>query len=120
MTGGEKLDYDDLAHTPDDGRRYELLDGALVVSPSPRPLHQRVSKRLSRQLEAYFESRELGEVFNAWIDVVLAFHDVVVPDLVVVTTPAQVTERAIEGSPTLLVEIGASAILPAAADPPAP
>lgn len=101
----QKLDYTDLAHTPDDGRRYELLDGALVVSPSPRPLHQRVSKRLQRQLEAYFEEKGLGEVFNAPVDVILGFHDVVVPDLVIVTTPAQITDRAIEGSPTLLVEV---------------
>lgn len=101
----QKLDYDDLQDTPDDGLRYEIIDGALYVTPSPRPRHQRVSKRLQRQLEAYFEARELGEVFNAPVDVILSFHDVVVPDLVVVTAPAQVTERAIEGSPALLVEI---------------
>jgi len=101
----QKLDYSDLAHTPDDNRRYELLDGALFVSPSPRPLHQRVSKRLQRQLEAYFEDRGLGEVFDAPVDVILTTHDVVVPDLVVVTTPAQVTERAIEGAPALIVEV---------------
>lgn len=101
----QKLDYDDLAHTPDDGRRYELLEGALLVSPSPRPLHQRVSKRLQRQLEAYFEDKGLGEVFNAPVDVILTMHDVVVPDLVVVTTSPQVTERAIEGPPAIIVEI---------------
>jgi Uma2 family endonuclease len=101
----EKLEYRDLVHTPDDCRRYELLDGRLYVTPSPRPLHQRVSKRLQRQLEAYFEDKGLGEVFNAPVDVILTLHDVVVPDLVVVTTPPQVTERAIEGSPTLVVEI---------------
>jgi Uma2 family endonuclease len=101
----QKLDYDDLQDTPDDNLRYEIIDGRLFVTPSPRPRHQRVSKRLQRQLEAYFESREIGEVFNAPVDVILSFHDVVVPDLVIVTVPAQVTERAIEGSPTLLVEI---------------
>jgi Uma2 family endonuclease len=93
----QKLEYDDLAHTPDDNRRYELLDGALLVTPSRRPLHQRVSKRLQRQLEAHFEDRELGEVFDAPVDVILTLHDVVVPDLVVVTTPPQVTDLAIEG-----------------------
>jgi Uma2 family endonuclease len=101
----QKLDYDDLADTPDDGKRYELLDGALVVSPSPRPLHQRVSKRLQRQLEAFFEDGGLGEVFNAPVDVILTVHDVVVPDLVVVTTPPQITERAIEGPPAIIVEV---------------
>jgi len=100
-----KLQYEDLAHTPDDGRRYELLDGVLTVTPSPSPLHQRVSKRLHRRLEAYFEARHLGEVFYAPVDVLLGTHDVVVPDLVVVTAPAQITDRAIEGAPTLLVEI---------------
>lgn len=100
-----KLSYDDLAHTPDDGRRYELIDGSLFVSDSPRPLHQRVSKRLQRQLEMYFEVQGLGEVFDAPVDVILAYHDVVVPDLVVVTSPPQVTERAIEGAPALIVEI---------------
>src|SRR5215510_9847500 len=107
MTEGlkQKLDYDDLAYAPDDGRRYELIDGSLVASSSPRPLHQRVSKRLQRQLEDYFEDRGLGEVFAAPVDVVLTYHDVVVPDLVVVTTAAQVTERAVEGSPTIVVEI---------------
>ena len=74
-------------------------------SPSPRPLHQRVSKRLQRQLEAYFEEKGLGEVFNAPVDVILTMHDVVVPDLVVVTTPPQVTERAIEGPTAIIVEI---------------
>ena len=101
----QKLEYDDLASTPDDNRRYELLDGALFVTPSPRPLHQRVSKRLQRQLEAYFEDNGLGEVFNAPVDVILTLHDVVVPDLVVITTPPQVTERAIEGAPTIIVEL---------------
>ena len=69
------------------------------MSPSLRPLHQRVSKRLQRQLEAYFEDEGLGEVFDAPVDVILTMHDVVVPDLVVVTAPPQVTERAIEGAP---------------------
>jgi hypothetical protein len=38
-----KLDSDDLAHAPNDGQRYELLDGELFVTPSSSPLHQRVS-----------------------------------------------------------------------------
>ncbi|MEQ1897722.1 MAG: Uma2 family endonuclease [Vicinamibacterales bacterium] len=100
-----QLEYADLAHTPDDGLRYEILDGELYVTPSPRLTHQRVSKRLQRQLEAYFEEPGLGEVFNAPVDVVLGRHDVAVPDLVVVTDATQATERAIEGSPLLLVEI---------------
>jgi hypothetical protein len=40
-----KLDYSDLLAAPDDGKRYELVQGDLFVNPSPSPLHQRISKR---------------------------------------------------------------------------
>lgn len=101
----QKLDYSDLAAAPDDGHRYEILEGDLLVTPAPSPLHQRVSKRLQRQLEAYFEARSLGEVFNAPVDLILTFHDVVEPDLVVVAEPKQISGRGIEGAPLLAVEI---------------
>ena len=100
-----KLEYDDLMHLPEDGNTYEILEGDLYVTPSPSPIHQRVSKRLQRQLEAYFEATGLGEVFNAPLDVILSKGDVVEPDLIVVTDPAQVSNRAVEGPPLLLVEI---------------
>jgi len=51
-----RLDYDDYCAIPADGKRYELLDGQVHVTPAPSPLHQRVSKRLQRLLEAYFEA----------------------------------------------------------------
>jgi Uma2 family endonuclease len=107
MTIGLKqvLDYGDYACIPPDGKRYELLEGDLHVTPAPSPLHQWVSKRLQRQLEAYFEARGLGRVFNAPLDVILTPHDVVQPDLVVVTDSAQLSARGIEGAPALLVEV---------------
>ena len=74
------------------------------MTPAPSPIHQRVSRRLQRILEDYFHSRGLGEVFDAPIDLILTFHDVVQPDLVV-ATPAQVSARGIEGPPLLVVEI---------------
>jgi Uma2 family endonuclease len=100
-----KLDYSDLQVAPDDGRRYELVRGEIFVTPSPSPMHQRISKRLQRQLEAYFETRSLGEVFDAPIDLILTERDVFVPDLVVVSDPSHITERGIEAPPTLIVEI---------------
>lgn len=100
-----KLDYADYETIPSDGNRYEILDGTLQVTPAPSPLHQRVSKRLQRQLEAHFEGRSLGEVFDAPIDVILGPHDIVQPDLVVVTEPRAVSDRAIEGPPLVVVEI---------------
>jgi len=100
-----KLDYSDLVASPDDGKRYELVRGDLFVTPSSRPQHQRISKRLMLLLVAYFEGRSIGEIFAAPTDVILTNRDVFVPDLLVVSDPQHVTKRGIEGPPLLVVEI---------------
>jgi Uma2 family endonuclease len=101
-----RVSYADLERMADDGRRYEIVDGELFdVTPSPSPLHQRVSKRLQRQLETYFETTGRGEVFDAPLDVILTPHDVFKPDIIVVRDPSQVSTRAIEGPPALRVEV---------------
>lgn len=101
----KKITYDDYASFLPDGQIYQIIDGELYMTPAPNPFHQRASKRLQRQLEAYFEAGGHGEVFDAPIDVILTRHDVVQPDLVVVTNPAQVSARGIEGAPFLVVEV---------------
>ena len=100
-----KLDYSDYVATPDDGKRYEIVQGDLHVTPSPSPMHQRISSRLQRQLEDYFHGRSIGEVFNAPIDLILTNHDVLVPDLLVVSDPRLISKRGIEGPPLLIIEI---------------
>jgi len=47
---GRPFTVADLDRIPDDGRRYELLDGALIVSPRPTTIHQFVAMRLLRVL----------------------------------------------------------------------
>ncbi len=100
-----KLDYSDLQVTPDDGKRYELVRGDLFVTPSPTPVHQRISKRLEVLLMEYFEGRSLGEVFHAPIDLILTNQDVFVPDVLVVSDPSHISNRGIEKPPLLVVEI---------------
>jgi Uma2 family endonuclease len=100
-----KLVYSDLSVTPDDGKRYELVRGDLLVTPSPTPVHQRTSKRLSLVLIGYFEGRSIGEVFHAPVDVILTDQDVFVPDLLVVADPSHISRRGIERPPLLVVEI---------------
>lgn len=99
-----RLDYSDLQSPRDDGRRYELAWGTLLVTPSPSLDHQRISKRLQRQLEAYFERQGLGEVFQAPLDLILTSEDVFVPDLVVVAEPVP-RSHGIDVPPLLVVEI---------------
>src|SRR5690606_42037541 len=51
LPGRPPFTVDDLLKFPDDGNRYELFNGSLLVSPAPTPLHQRVIFRLRRVLD---------------------------------------------------------------------
>jgi Uma2 family endonuclease len=52
----------DLDRFPDDGNRYELLDGVLLVTPAPALIHQRVANRLQFRLTAALEAPGLAHV----------------------------------------------------------
>ena len=100
------LTYQDLLRTPNDGRRYEIIGGQLVVSASPLLKHQKLSKRLADLLYD-LEKAGLGEMYEAPTDVRLFPHEIVVPDLVFVTTARLgiLTEALIDGAPDLVIEI---------------
>jgi Uma2 family endonuclease len=102
---GRILTYSDYLAIPDDGKRREILAGSLIVTPAPRPMHQRVVRRMTTILDAYFGGAAKGEVFAAPIDLVLTEHDVLQPDLLVVDNRAWITDRGIEGPPLLVVEV---------------
>ncbi len=76
-----KWTVDDLAHLPDDGNRYELLNGELIVSPAPFPLHQRASRAIARILDRACPAHL--EVFDAPIDYEIAPDTSVQPDIAV-------------------------------------
>lgn len=101
------LTYEDYAVLPDDGRRYEIHEGELSVTPSPGADHQRVLGRLFRVLATHVDDLHLGEVLLSPIDVVLANVTVVQPDLVYLDRSRQVSAgpRGVAGPPTLAVEI---------------
>jgi Uma2 family endonuclease len=73
-----------LATLPDDGNRYEIIGGELIVSPSPAPVHQRALKLLVMLLAPYAEEGRRAELFFAPADVIFTPRDVVEPDLFVV------------------------------------
>lgn len=102
-----KWDYASYAAIPDDGRRHEIIDGEHFVNPAPNLYHQTVSRRIQFQLYTSIELQELGVVFNAPVDVQLGDHDIVRPDLVIITRERRriMTPIKIKGVPDLLVEI---------------
>jgi Uma2 family endonuclease len=74
-------DRDEL---PDDGRRYEVIDGELFVTPAPRLEHQRASLELCVLLYEYLARSADAEVFAAPADVVFSPQRAVQPDVFVV------------------------------------
>ncbi|MBP2476322.1 Uma2 family endonuclease [Crossiella equi] len=99
---GRPLTRLDLEAMPHDGHRYELVDGVLTVSPSPRPLHQRAILRLIMALEPHCP--EQYEILPAPVDVVLAEDTVLIPDVVLAHVDDW-TERGLFGPPLLAVEV---------------
>jgi Uma2 family endonuclease len=102
FASGRPLTWADLESMPDDGHRYELSDGVLIVSPSPRPIHQRAVARLLVALLA--DCPKDLEVLPAPVDVVLAQDTVFIPDIVI-GLRENFTSRALMGPPVLAVEV---------------
>src|SRR3712207_6353337 len=101
------LVHEDLLQTPDDGNRYEIIAGELVVSPAPVPIHQEVAGTLFRWFGDAVRGKGLDKVYFAPVDVRLSKHNVVEPDLVFVSRERRhiVGPKLIDGAPDLLVEI---------------
>jgi Uma2 family endonuclease len=101
------LTYEDYRRTPDDGRRYELFDGEIYVTPAPSTSHQRASRNLEFLLHQHVRQHRLGEIFDAPVDVLLDRGTVLQPDIVFVSRErsGMVSERGIEGPPDLVAEI---------------
>jgi Uma2 family endonuclease len=68
---------------PDDGNRYELVDGELLVSPSPRGVHQRAVGELYLLLGPYVRSHKLGYAAFSPADLDLRSGQLMQPDLFV-------------------------------------
>jgi len=69
---------------PDDGKRYEVLDGELLVSPAPSWRHQTVLMRLYKLIDRYVEAHSLGWTRVSPADIELSPRHWVQPDLFVV------------------------------------
>lgn len=101
------LSYEDLREIPEDGRRYEILEGELCVTPSPTWTHQNISSNLHTLLHVHVKEHDLGALLSAPFDVILDRHTVVEPDLVFVSRArlGMLQERGVEGAPDLVIEI---------------
>ncbi|HHH40910.1 MAG TPA: Uma2 family endonuclease [Chloroflexi bacterium] len=100
--------YEDYLRLPDDGRRYEIIQGVLYVTAAPRFNHQYVVGELFAALRAYVRERGLGVVIPAPFEVHLGERiRPVQPDLIFLRAERQPSPEAghFEGAPDLVVEV---------------
>lgn len=102
-----KFTYSDYRLLPDNGKRYEILEGELLMSPSPNTKHQIVLLNLAAILKSFVERNNLGQIFIAPYDIVLSKYDVVQPDIIFVLNKNEqiIKSTHIEGVPDLVIEI---------------
>ena len=88
--------------------RYEIIDGTAYALAAPSSVHQKISKKIFRQLD-HFLIGKTCEVYYAPLAVRLNADDfddtVVEPDLLVVCDESKIDIRGIKGAPDLIIEI---------------
>ncbi len=90
-----------------EGAPYQLIDGVIVMTPSPVPYHQKISRKIENLISEFVEKRNLGEVFDAPLDIQFSDQDILQPDIFFIAKEhaSVIGEKRIEGPPGLIVEI---------------
>lgn len=104
-----KFTYEDYKSLPySETHRYELIEGELIMVPSPDTEHQDIVGNLFRALSAHVTKHRLGKVYVAPLDVVLGDEEEVVqPDILYISPERRgiITREEIRGAPDLVVEV---------------
>ncbi|MHB8600255.1 MAG: Uma2 family endonuclease [Ktedonobacteraceae bacterium] len=99
--------YNQYAALPDDGKRYEIVNGVLFMTPSPSGAHQDAVGRFYHYLFLRIETTGMGKVRIAPFDVQLSPDMVVQPDVMVILKQNldKVASNRVLGAPDLVVEV---------------
>src|SRR5215211_7613059 len=92
---------------PDDGNRYEVIDGVLYMTTAPSAFHQWILRQLTRTLYAQIDDAEVGITLYSPIGVFMPGCDPVQPDLLVIRASnlSIIHDRRVYGVPALLIEV---------------
>ncbi|MGH9765443.1 MAG: Uma2 family endonuclease [Blastocatellia bacterium] len=97
----------DLDAMPDDGNRYEIIEGELLVSKAPSIQHQLVFGELFYNLRSYLKLNPIGEVI-ATAGLVFSENNAVIPDILFIRAERLaevITRERVIGAPDLVIEI---------------
>ena len=98
--------YEDYEKLPE-GAPYQLIGGKLVITPSPIPYRQELSRELGFKLFTFVKKNDLGHVYYAPLDVYFSETDVYQPDILFIHKKREkiIGKTKIEGSPDIVIEI---------------
>lgn len=101
------LTVHDFQELPEGPPHYQLIQGDLLMSPSPNRYHQQILTNVASVLLAYLERKRIGKIYFAPCDVFLTELDVYQPDLLFISNERSsiLGEQGIDGAPDLVVEI---------------
>ncbi|HMJ90359.1 MAG TPA: Uma2 family endonuclease [Candidatus Acidoferrum sp.] len=86
---------------------FQVIEGDLITSPSPKFFHQSVALNIARIIGNFLDDHPIGEVMIAPLDVFLSDINIFQPDVLFVSNErlSLIGEQGIEGGPELVVEI---------------
>lgn len=105
LTATKKHTQKDYERLPE-GAPYQLIDGELIMTPSPIYEHQKLVLRLSRSLASFVEEKNIGEVIIAPMDVYLTETDIFQPDIIFISNErSHIIQERVKGVPDLIIEV---------------
>lgn len=109
MSSTTRITFEEFQNLPDqEGRRYELDEGELLMEPSPTFLHNRIQYRIAQRLSEFVDALGLGEVIVE-MDFRVGADTVRNPDVAFVTAEhlrtIDINASPVDGAPALAVEV---------------
>jgi Uma2 family endonuclease len=108
MKSERRATIEDLMRMPEDGQKYELVDGEIVVSPTGYR-HSIVGTRIVRLIGNFLDKHPVGEVAGADLGIIFDNGDLRSPDVTFVRTEKipseEAAERFLSAVPDLVVEV---------------
>ena len=103
----KRYTYQDYLDLPEDGKRYEIINGELVMVPAPRIIHQDIGFKIGNLLFNFNQQERYGKVLMSPVDVILSETNVIQPDILFISKERShiITETHIKGAPDFIIEI---------------
>ncbi|MCI0694969.1 Uma2 family endonuclease [candidate division KSB1 bacterium] len=103
----EVFTYEDYLNLPDNGKRYEIINGELYMVPAPTLGHQDTIGEFHLTIGIFLKANPIGKIYLAPTDIIFSDIDVLQPDLIFVSKEKFdiLTRENIQGAPDLVIEV---------------